>query len=98
DLLADGVGLQAGIPARPKLPSDTPEELFGLIDVAFRVPRQLPVPLLVALLATGRAKQANPLARDIEGAVRIPAVSLLGEANLVRAEWRPVGLLRVLLV
>ena len=46
----------------------------------------------------GRAEVGAGLVRDIERAIRIPAVGLLGEANLVGPERGAVRLLRILLV
>src|SRR5688572_15936590 len=64
------------------------------------VRREPALPVLDQVLpgVDGLAERAQRLLRDIEALIWIPAVCLLRQADLVRAERRAVRLLRVLLV
>ena len=68
--------------------------MIGLVAV------ELAVPGLDEGLALGDrpAEDVERLVGDVEVAIRIPAVGLLGQPDLVLAERRAVGLLAVLLV
>ena len=101
DLGAGLVGREVGVPAvgEPE-PLGAAAELGGRagVGVAVRVVALLPV---LDERVAGRDRLAEPVARgvgDVEALVRVPAVGLLGQADLVGPERRAVRLLAVVLV
>ncbi len=100
DLLAHGVGLEALVPAVGELAGESAAELRGEVREVAAICRKLLLPRLDERLA-GRdrlAEERGRLVGDVEVTVRIPAVGLLDEPDLVGAERLAVCLLRVLAV
>ena len=97
--VAGGVARQALVPALGQAARQAPLQLRGFGRVRGGVAGQLLAPLGDELLAgrDGLAILGQRLVRDEELLVRIPAVGQLGAANLVLAQRRAVGLLRVVL-
>ena len=87
---------EARVPAVGQPPRDPPLELGRVAGIGLGECRQLRLPVGDPGLALidRPAEQVASLVRDVERLVRVPAVRLLGEANLVRPERRPVRLLR----
>ena len=100
DLGSGFVGLEIGVPAVGKVAGEPPPELGRPGGIGCGVGGHARVPLGHERLACRdrRSEVGGRLVRHVERAVRIPAVGLLGEADLVGTERRAVGLLRVLLV
>ena len=98
-----GVGRKAGQVAVPSLRQGAGEaalELRGEVGKGRRVGRSLSPPLALELLAArhGAPEVLQRLRRDQEGRLRRPAELLLGGAELLLAERRPVHLEGILLV
>ena len=94
------VGLEVRVPAGRQLTGDPAAELGGEfrarrgIDIESRAP----VGLQPLAVRDRVAEDGQRLIGDVERLVRVPAVGLLHEANLVRAQRCAVRLLAVLLV
>ena len=94
------VGREVGVPAGRQLARDPPAELGRQVRVqgGIGIEPRAPVGLQPLAVRDRVAEDGERLVGDVEGLVRVPAVRLLGEPDLVRAERRAVGLLAVVLV
>jgi len=97
--IADGVALEAPVPAVGELAGQAPPQLGRLGRVVARIARQRLVPLGDQFLARGHslAVERERLRGNEEMLVRVPAVELLRAADFLLAKGRAVGLLGVVL-
>ncbi len=101
DLGANLVGLEARVPAIGEPgPGHAAEELGSSIRMGVPIALEARLPLLDQGLALGdrRAEMVTRLVRNVERAIRVPAVGLLGQADLLGSQRRAMCLLAVLLV
>ena len=95
------VGLEVGVPAVGQAAAGHPAAevgRLGRVGVAIGVEARLPLGDERLAGRDGRPELLAGVVRDVERAIRIPAVGLLGQADLVGPERRAVRLLAVVLV